>query len=170
MLRPLCTALAGLLLLGCTPAAAAPGPRRATTVEAPGEDTPIAPRGGYEQRGLAAWYGGKFHGRRTASGERFDQHQLTAAHRTLPFGTLLRVERVSDGRFVIVRVNDRGPFSPKRIIDLSRGAAEALGMIQSGVAQVRLQVLSWGKHHRRGWKAESEGPPPPPPPPPAPAD
>lgn len=83
-------------------------------------------------RGLASWYGKPFHGKRTASGERFDMHGLTAAHRSLPFGTVVEVHSLVNGRTVEVRVNDRGPFIRKRIIDLSRGAAEALGLIESG--------------------------------------
>ncbi|MBI5277514.1 MAG: septal ring lytic transglycosylase RlpA family protein [Burkholderiales bacterium] len=83
-------------------------------------------------RGLASWYGQRFHGRRTASGERFDMHELTAAHRTLPFGTVVRVQSLVNGRTVDVRINDRGPFLRKRVIDLSRAAAEALGLLEAG--------------------------------------
>lgn len=82
-------------------------------------------------RGLASWYGPRFHGRRTASGERFDQHQLTAAHRTLPFGTIVRVRSLVNGRTVDVRINDRGPHIRRRVIDLSRAAAEALGLLEA---------------------------------------
>jgi len=91
--------------------------------------------------GTASWYGAKFHGRRTANGERYDMHQLTAAHRTLPFGTKVRVINERNGRAVVVRINDRGPFAGRRIIDLSRGAAGAIGMVNSGVARVKLEVL-----------------------------
>ena len=91
------------------------------------------------QRGLATWYGGKrWHGRRTASGERFDRQALTAAHKTLPMGSRVRVVNLSNGREVIVRINDRGPFTPKFIIDLSEAAAERLGMRHAGRAQVAL--------------------------------
>ncbi len=94
------------------------------------------------QVGQASWYGGKFHGRKTASGERFNKRALTAAHRQLRFGTKVRVTNLSNGKSVIVRINDRGPFGKrKRIIDLSEAAAEAIGMKQSGVAKVRLDVL-----------------------------
>lgn len=89
-------------------------------------------------RGLASWYGGKFHGRRTASGERYDKNAFTAAHRTLPFGTRLRVRSVHSGREVVVRINDRGPFHGKRIIDLSQAAFSALGLKGRGVTQVEL--------------------------------
>lgn len=91
--------------------------------------------------GAASWYGGKFHGRKTANGERFNQDGLTAAHRTLPFGTKLRVTYPKTGKSVVVRVNDRGPFAGKRILDLSRGAAKSIGMINSGVAKVNVEIL-----------------------------
>lgn len=91
--------------------------------------------------GAASWYGGKFHGRLTANGERFDMNELTAAHRSLPFGTRVRVTNEHNGRSVVVRINDRGPFVGNRIIDLSRGAAAAVDMISTGVAPVRVDVL-----------------------------
>jgi rare lipoprotein A len=91
--------------------------------------------------GSASWYGGQFHGRKTANGERFNMHDLTAAHRSLPFGTKVRVTNQKNGKSVVVRINDRGPFVGKRVIDLSRGAAQAVSMVSSGVAPVKLQVL-----------------------------
>jgi rare lipoprotein A len=91
--------------------------------------------------GPASWYGGYFHGRTTANGERYDMNGLTAAHRSLPFGTKVRVTNLKNGRSVTVRINDRGPYVGKRIIDLSRGAAQAVNMIRAGVALVRLEVL-----------------------------
>ncbi len=105
---------------------------------APGLGVPdAATDGGHEiQRGTASWYGERFHGRRTASGEAFDMHGLTAAHKTLPFGTRVRVRNLDNGREVVVRINDRGPFTRGRVIDLSRAAAAAIGMIQSGTARV----------------------------------
>lgn len=87
----------------------------------------------------ASWYGPKFHGRTTANGETYDQWGMTAAHKTLPFGTMLRVTNVSNGRSVVVRINDRGPFIPGRDLDLSRAAAEQLGF--AGVATVRVVQL-----------------------------
>lgn len=92
------------------------------------------------QRGHASWYGPGFNGRRTASGERFDMHAFTAAHRTLPFGTLVRVRSLVNGREVEVRITDRGPYSGNRIIDVSRAAAEELGMLGLGFKQVVLLV------------------------------
>ncbi|MEE4288289.1 MAG: septal ring lytic transglycosylase RlpA family protein [Erythrobacter sp.] len=91
--------------------------------------------------GIASFYGRKFHGRPTASGERFDMHGFTAAHRTLPFGTMVRVTNPANGRSVTVRVNDRGPFVRGRMIDLSRAAASELGMIARGHARVEVEVV-----------------------------
>ncbi len=92
------------------------------------------------QQGKASWYGPRFNGRRTASGERYNMHELTAAHRTLPFGTLVRVRSLVNGKEVEVRITDRGPFSRGRVIDLSRAAAEAIGMLGLGVKDVLLLV------------------------------
>lgn len=92
------------------------------------------------ERGRASWYGGQFHGRRTASGENYDKYALTAAHKTLPFGTIVRVRSLVLGREVDVRINDRGPFTPGRVIDVSQAAAEALGLMGAGVAEVSLKV------------------------------
>ena len=94
------------------------------------------------QEGIASWYGGKFHGRTTANGEIFDTNKFTAAHKTLPFGTMVRVTNLENGSTTIVRINDRGPFIPGRIIDLSRAAATAIGMTGKGVARVRLELES----------------------------
>ena len=93
------------------------------------------------QTGEASWYGPGFHGRRTANGERYDQDALTAAHRTLPFGTRVRVTNIDNGRTVDVRINDRGPFVGGRIIDLSRAGARVIGLIGPGVGPVRVEVL-----------------------------
>ena len=91
--------------------------------------------------GIASWYGHPFHGRRTASGERYNMNAMTAAHRSLPFGTRVRVERVDNDRQVEVRINDRGPFVKGRVIDLSREAARQLGILGVGVVSVRLVPL-----------------------------
>ncbi len=93
------------------------------------------------QEGYASWYGGKFNGRLTSSGEVFDTNVKTAAHKTLPFGTVVRVVNLENGRSTTVRINDRGPFVEGRIIDLSRAAAEELGMVSSGVAKVSVEVV-----------------------------
>jgi|SRR5579883_2961722 len=114
---------------------------------------PATPRGASEaepegqgalgdDEGLATWYGSQFAGRRTANGERFDPSKLTAAHRTLRFDTWVEVTRVDTGQSVRVRITDRGPFGHKdRIIDLSRAAAEKLGMLRAGVVKVKLRVV-----------------------------
>ena len=94
------------------------------------------------ERGNASWYGAQFHGRPTASGENYDKYALTAAHRTLPFGTIVRVRSLALGREVDVRINDRGPFSSDRVIDVSRAAAEVLGLVGAGVAEVSLNVAN----------------------------
>ena len=93
------------------------------------------------QKGTASWYGPGFHGRRTASGERFNPGAMTAAHRSLPFGTKLKVVNEKNGRSVVVRVNDRGPFARNRMIDLATGPAQELGLTSTGTAYVLLQRL-----------------------------
>ena len=99
------------------------------------------PSAGFVQEGIASWYGPKFQGRPTASGEIFDMHRMTAAHRTLPLGARVRVINLENGRSVVVRINDRGPFVKNRIIDLSREAARRLGFVRQGTARVRIVAL-----------------------------
>jgi rare lipoprotein A len=103
----------------------------------------------FEEEGLASWYGAQYHGQPTASGERFDMHAMTAAHRTLPFGTRVEVFCPSTRRSVEVRINDRGPFVPGRIIDLSHAAADHLGIAAKGVERVKIRTVG-----------RVEGPPP----------
>ena len=91
--------------------------------------------------GEASWYGPGFFGNRTANGEVFRPGTMTAAHRTLPFGTKVKVTNLRNGKEMIVRINDRGPFSGNRVIDIAHGAAQHLGLVSSGIAQVRLEVL-----------------------------
>ncbi len=91
--------------------------------------------------GVASYYGKRFHGRLTANGERFNMNAMTAAHKTLPFGTKVRVTNPRNGRSVVVRINDRGPFIRGRTIDLSRGAAQKIGMISTGHARVKLEIV-----------------------------
>jgi rare lipoprotein A len=93
--------------------------------------------------GVASYYAHKYHGRTTANGEMFDMHALTAAHLTYRFGTRVKVTHMENGRSVIVRINDRGPFVKGRVIDLSLAAAEELDMIESGLARVSLEILDW---------------------------
>jgi rare lipoprotein A len=93
------------------------------------------------ESGTASFYADKYHGKPTASGEIFDMHQLTAAHPRLPFGTIVKVTNTQNNRSVLVRINDRGPFVPGRVIDLSLAAAEELRMVKSGLAEVKLEVV-----------------------------
>lgn len=135
---------------------------------------PVSAEPGATQTGVASWYGPGFHGRRTANGEIYNQYDLTAAHQTLPHGTRLRVTNLSNGRIVLVRINDRGPFVDDRIIDLSYTAAQSIGMIGPGTAPVRIEVLSTAEaagmaaadQSRRRAAAPSPRPPAPSSPPP----
>jgi rare lipoprotein A len=102
---------------------------------------PLARLQPFRQRGLASWYGKRFHGQKTASGETYDMYAMTAAHTTLPIPSYVRVTHTGNGRSVVVRVNDRGPFHPGRIIDLSYAAAFRLGFIQAGSAEVEVEVV-----------------------------
>ncbi|MGC8760106.1 MAG: septal ring lytic transglycosylase RlpA family protein [Bryobacteraceae bacterium] len=104
---------------------------------------PAAPLPGWTETGLASWYGHPYHGRPSSSGEIYDMEQLTAAHRTLPFGSIVEVKNLDNGRTVTVRINDRGPFAEGRIIDLSRAAARQIGLIGPGTALVRIQLLGY---------------------------
>ncbi len=122
-MRYLLSAFALLLLAGCA-----------------SQESIIDPHG-YDQTGLASYYGAAHQGRRTASGERFDQRALTAAHRRLPFGSQVLVTNLNNNRSVVVRITDRGPHTRSRLIDLSRAAAEQLGMVGAGTAKVRVQDL-----------------------------
>ena len=102
---------------------------------------PVEREVGYQEVGIASWYGGEFHGRRTANGEIYDMNGLSAAHRTLPLGTVVKVTSMENGRSVELKVNDRGPFVGGRVLDLSYGAASQLGMIGPGTARVRIEVV-----------------------------
>jgi rare lipoprotein A len=117
--------------------------------------TPARP--GTVEKGIASWYGEPYHGRRTASGEVYDMHQISAAHRTLPFGTVVRVTRRDTGQAVEVRINDRGPFIAGRIIDLSYGAARRIGLDVDGIAPVKVEVLA---HTARVKPGPQRQPPP----------
>lgn len=97
------------------------------------------------EEGLASWYGGKFQGRLTSSGEVFDTNLMTAAHKTLPFGTVVKVTNLANGRSTVVKINDRGPFIEGRIIDLSRAAAVQIDMVGTGTARVSVEVLSFAR-------------------------
>lgn len=101
-----------------------------------------ATRGMTLEVGMASWYGPNFHGKSTANGETYDQNELTAAHKTLPFNTVVKVTNLENGKSVAVRINDRGPYVGNRVIDVSRAAAEQLEMIGPGTAEVRLELVS----------------------------
>lgn len=134
LLLPVLAALQGCAI-PLTEAPEAPAQEGST-----GAASPSAEQQPFEQ-GIASWYGLPFHGRKTASGERFDMNALTAAHRTLPFGTRVKVRSLVNGREVVVRINDRGPFTPGRIIDLSHAAAKAIGLVGFGVKRVSLTLV-----------------------------
>lgn len=159
---PLCMTAAGCTLVGGPSVVAAPPPGVASSDDPVPYDQPASSSGnmaqyeqsgrtyrvldtsyGYDERGLASWYGEQFHGRSTSSGETFDMNALTGAHRTLPIPTHVRVTNLNNGRSVIVRVNDRGPFRDpdSRIIDVSYAAAVRLDMIRDGTASVRVQAV-----------------------------
>ena len=101
----------------------------------------LADSKGFEQQGPASWYGNPFHGRKTANGETYNMSEMTAAHKELPLGTRVEVTNLSNGRKVVVRINDRGPFHGNRVLDLSRAAAQELGTLNAGVAQVQIRAL-----------------------------
>ena len=117
----------------------------------------------FRERGLASWYGRKFHGRRTASGETYDMYAMTAAHATLPIPSYARVRNPANGREVIVRINDRGPFHPGRIVDLSYTAALKLDLLR-GVAPVELERITFAEIRSGAWRRGEPAPRPPPPP------
>lgn len=96
----------------------------------------------FSQTGVASWYGPGFHGKKTANGEKFNTNSLTAAHKELPFNTMVKVTNLTNGRSTMVRINDRGPFSKNRIIDLSKKAAQEIGMLQTGTARVRIEAIT----------------------------
>ena len=97
---------------------------------------------GYTQKGVASWYGDEEHGNKTASGERFNRYAYTAAHKSLPFGTVVRVTNLENGEDVVVTINDRGPFVRGRVIDLSYASARSIDLIRTGIANVKLEVIS----------------------------
>lgn len=133
-------AAAGCAHRGAPAAEATPAPevRRSPPPPASGR----AAQGRHVEVGLASYYGPRFHGRRTASGARYDQEAMTAAHPTAPFGTRLRVTCLESGRAVVVTVNDRGPFVKGRVVDVSVRAARALGILERGLARVRVERLA----------------------------
>ncbi len=138
--RDACVAIL-CLIMGCVaPTRVAAAQQHPSVQQASRGERPI-----FSQSGLATWYGGRHVGRKTASGEYFDGCALTAAHRTLPFGTIVRVTDVESGREIKVRINDRGPYAHTRrqaIIDLSKAAAIALGVVRDGIARIRIEAFA----------------------------
>jgi len=131
------------LLYGCTASPRFTGTERPTNRSEPSE---YAGRSAVlTVEGVASYYAHDFHGRQTANGESYDMYAMTAAHKSFPFNTIIRVQNLTNDKNVIVRINDRGPFVEGRIIDLSLGAARRIDMIESGTARVRLEVLEWGE-------------------------
>jgi len=125
-----------------SPARPSASSRRASTPSAASDLSDRPDMGGYAEQGNASWYGPPFHGRRSSNGEVYDMNKLTAAHRTMAFNTMVRVTNLSNGKSVVVRITDRGPFVENRIIDLSRAAAQTIDSIGPGVVPVRLEVVS----------------------------
>lgn len=121
---------------------------------------PLRDAYGYRKTGIASWYGKKFHGRPTASGEIYNMHAVTAAHKTLPLQTMVEITRLDTGKIIVVRINDRGPFVADRIIDLSYAAAQKLGMANRGTAKVRVVALARGRPGRRSASPVIAGPAP----------
>ncbi len=115
---------------------------------------------GYREQGTASWYGPGFHGQRTSSGETYDMHGMTAAHKTLPLPVYLRVENLNNGRTIVVRVNDRGPFVGDRILDLSYSAAARLDMLRAGTAPVAISVLGYAQGQSAAAVTNSQPAPP----------
>lgn len=163
-----------LLLAACGSSQTAPGTRPSPTA-APGQigsykvGTPYQIRGvwyhpvvdyRYNETGIASWYGPGFHGRLTANGERYDQHDLTAAHPTLPMPSLVRVTNLENGRSLKLRINDRGPFANNRIIDVSQRAAQLLGFERQGTASVRVEVLEEESRQLAAIARGEQAPPP----------
>jgi len=142
------------LLFGCSPSPrytsgnSLPSTKKKGPPKTSSREIPVTknPKLSYKQTwtGVASWYGEDFHGKLTANGETYDMHDLTAAHKTLPLGTVLRVTNLDNGKSVKVRINDRGPYIEGRMIDLSFAAAKKLGFSHLGTARVKLQVIKFG--------------------------
>lgn len=138
---------AAVILAGCAASPRFTKDRHAEPSVAPSTRSvaPSANGRAVTYEGMASYYAHDFHGKKTANGEEYDMNGFTAAHRSFPFGTKVRVTNLENGKSCVVRVNDRGPFKLERIMDLSLGAAQALDMMKSGTARVRLDVVEWGE-------------------------
>lgn len=152
MKRFLASSLSALLLCGLAAAASnldAVSPKSGSSCSIPVKSirtekakvSKASAKSGKVQVGTASWYGKQFHGRQTASGDTYDMFQFTAAHRTLPLGTLVKVTNLRNGKWVVVKVNDRGPYVGHRVMDVSYGAAQMMGFRQRGLERVKLEVI-----------------------------
>lgn len=158
LVKPLCSCLICVVLIGCSAKAdnyssygGASGYSGDSNIFAPTQVPyvinkityyPIPDAAGFAEKGVASWYGSDFHGRSTSNGERYDMYAMTAAHKTLPMNTMLLVKNVDNGKEIIVRVNDRGPFVQGRVIDLSYTAAKKLSIVKPGTSRVKLVALA----------------------------
>ena len=129
-----------LLIVGCSSAVRF-SEKKGTKDYKTGTNEPTTAVEGQTFHGFASFYADKFHGKKTSSGEVFDMNGFTAAHRTLPFGTKVKVTNIKNGKSIVVKINDRGPFKEERIIHLSRAAAESIDMVDDGVAEVEIKVI-----------------------------
>lgn len=132
-------------LAGCGPTSSGGVPGHKTYTVRGKTYRPLISGEGFREEGVASWYGPGFHGKKTANGETFNTHAMTAAHKTLPFNSRVKVTNTSNGRSVVVRINDRGPFAHERVIDLSRAAADKIGLIKDGTCPVRIEYLGLAK-------------------------
>jgi len=144
--------LAIALAIGCVPALARAQAPAQPSAPAPASGAALTGAVGETQTGLAAYYSHRLNGRRTASGERFNNGALTTAHPSLPYGTKVRITNVKNNKSVVLRVNDRGPTQPGRIVDVSRAAAQRLGFVRSGLTEVKLEVVEAAKPRASGRK------------------
>jgi rare lipoprotein A len=157
MIKKILIIIIGFILLsGCAGAIHVAPPKACTNCPPPYKVfgkwyKPIAKASakGFKQRGIASWYGKKFHGRKTSNGEIYDMYKMTAAHKTLPLGSIVKVKNLNNNKEIIVRINDRGPFIAKRIIDLSYTGAKRLDIVGPGTAPVEISVLSSIKNNKK---------------------
>ena len=132
------------LVFSCTPSPRYTPDKTKTIVKKSGKKTKTYDRSKKVLKGISSYYGPKFHGKLTANGEVYDMYGLTAAHKTLPLNTIVRVTNLSNDKSLILRINDRGPYVGDRILDCSYGAAKKLDFVQSGTTDVRIEVIEWG--------------------------
>ena len=132
------------IVFSCTPSPRYTPDKTKTIIKKPGKKTKKYDRSKKVLKGISSYYGPKFHGKLTANGEVYDMYGLTAAHKTLPLNTIVRVTNLNNDKSLILRINDRGPYVGDRILDCSYGAAKKLDFVQSGTTDVRIEVIEWG--------------------------